>query len=311
MGNAEAAEIHADAALVMLGRREEGHAASTPGRFRRAWVALWEALAIGRLVAPLGADPRARVSLFLTTVSLRARSGLGLSAGRPRRLRLAKFGERFSMVVADYGDIAAMRDVLLSDEYAVATAREPEVIVDLGAHVGSSVAYFRLRYPHARIFAVEPDPETLERLRVNVSQFDKVAVRQAAVAGADGNLTLYRDNESTASSLKRGDRGLDGVIVEALTIQSLLDELGVDRIDLLKLDIEGAELEALRGFDGLDRVEAVVGEVHPELIDGSSEEFFALLDGFEVERDWPSPQSCTFTAVRRGQAPPPSASAGA
>jgi FkbM family methyltransferase len=159
--------------------------------------------------------------------------------------------------------------------------------------------YFKLRYPDALVVAVEPDPSTFARLAENARQFDGVILRQAAISAADGEAELVTRAGSLASSLKRSGSRAATVRVSTVTIDRLLDDLGLDQVDVLKLDVEGAELDALRCFEGIDRVSAVVGEVHPELIGAPTKEFFSLLDGFELDARRAGPSSVTFTAVNQ------------
>ena len=69
---------------------------------------------------------------------------------------------------------------------------------------------------------------------------------------------------------------------------------------MLKLDIEGAEREALEGFDALTKVGCMVGELHVDALGLSPEAFYsAVLPGLAVTTHLPEPHRCTFTAVRR------------
>ena len=94
------------------------------------------------------------------------------------------------------------------------------------------------------------------------------------------------------------------VTVETRTLDDLMADFSLDELDLLKIDIEGAEFEVLRSFSGLDRTHAVVGEVHLDLMEQSLDEFFALLDGFEIRKrqmalpDLPGADRWLFEAVR-------------
>jgi len=72
----------------------------------------------------------------------------------------------------------------------------------------------------------------------------------------------------------------------------------VDRIDLLKLDIEGAEYDVLTHTTRLGDVGAIAGELHPELVPCTPDEFFALLADFDVEVDRFTDASWQFKAVR-------------
>ena len=86
--------------------------------------------------------------------------------------------------------------------------------------------------------------------------------------------------------------------VACVTLDEIFHELGVDHIDLLKLDVEGAEYGVLTRTTRLGDVGAIVGELHPELVPCTPDEFFALLAGFDVEVDRYNDASWQFKAVR-------------
>jgi len=214
---------------------------------------------------------------------------------RPRRLALplADYGR---LLVEDAADLAAVEEVLLGEEYDIPSLDDVEVIVDLGSHIGTSIAFFRARYPEARIYGFEPDPATFAKLEANTAGLAGVTVRQLAVAGAVGESVLYASPYSLASSLVASDSDRRAVAVRTVTLERLVDDLAVRRIDLLKLDVEGAEHDALAGA-GLDAVRAIVGELHPRLTD--PEHVLALLGGFDVRVTKASPSSWRFAAVRK------------
>lgn len=185
----------------------------------------------------------------------------------------------------------------MEEEYSLDALHPPRFILDLGAHVGTAVAFFKLRYPDAVIHAVEPDPDTFARLRANVDQFAGVTLTQAAIAGARGTAFLHTGAGSLASTLRPLATAPRAVAVQTVTIDELLDRLGWDHVDVMKLDIEGAEYEALAACRSLERVRIVIGEMHPHKVDESR--FFDLLGGFKVTTRARSDRSHTFVAVRR------------
>ena len=141
-----------------------------------------------------------------------------------------------------------------------APRRDPGVVLDLGSHIGVSLLFFRMRYPSARIIGVEPNPEVFPRLERNAAQLEGVEVHRLAVAPRDGELNFYPAKQSWASSTRRPSRDARCVTVHGRTLDSLLDDLGLERVGLLKLDIEAGEEEVLRSSRRLSDVGAVVGE---------------------------------------------------
>ena len=140
----------------------------------------------------------------------------------------------------------------------------PETILDAGANCGYATLLYADRYPGARIAAIEPDPanarafrETTERNGIDARLFE------AALAPADGEATLFQARLSTSHSLHPSAAEQTGIRVRTVSMGTVLADLGWTRVDLLKLDIEGGELELFASSGPwLDRVRTIVGETH-------------------------------------------------
>jgi FkbM family methyltransferase len=262
-----------------------------------------ELFRLARRVSRLAADGRARALIVLLGLALPIKRRVSFLRSRGLRLRLRKLGKEFSFTIVDRADYVILDEVLVADAYELPELMDPSAIIDLGANVGASVAFFRLRYPNASIFACEPSPAVFGRLQKNVGAMKNVSLRRTAVTDHTGSLPFRVSDESLMSSL---DTSVPGrvVTVETRTLDDLMADFSLDELDLLKIDIEGAEFEVLRSFSGLDRTHAVVGEVHLDLMEQSLDEFFALLDGFEIRKrqmalpDLPGADRWLFEAVR-------------
>jgi FkbM family methyltransferase len=226
--------------------------------------------------AALGQDPadKLRLGAFHTWIAFsRLR---GVPTPRPVRVRLAP--DAHEMVIATGGELAVLHHILIDEEYA--PRRNPQVILDLGANAGFATLFFHRRFPEARIVAVEPDPGTYRRLVRNVGSLPRVTTVHAAIAGREGPVTFYPSAESISSSMfPRGRTGT--TVVAGLSIEKLMQEHRLQSVDLLKVDIEGAELEALRAAP-LNRVGELIAEVHYDLHREDETAVRELLEGFEV-----------------------------
>jgi FkbM family methyltransferase len=154
-------------------------------------------------------------------------------------------------------------------------------IVDLGANVGLSARFLCERYPDARVFAFEPDPEIFELAKRNVRGHPQVSLRNLGVAGKQGQLELHRFPGGSwgTSSFVTIQEVAETFTAEAVTLDSIIDEVG--DIDLLKIDIEGAEYEVLEACRQLHRVRCIIGEVHA-IPGASADRLFAMLSDFEI-----------------------------
>jgi FkbM family methyltransferase len=215
---------------------------------------------------------------------------LGLKAKRgvfePLRMRV-RFplgANALSAIVADRSELQVLREVFVRHEYALPGVVAPKLIVDAGSNVGFSVLYFRSRFPAARIVAVEPDPAAFARLRENTEGLGDVELVNAAMSDRDGDAILYAGSESWAMSLIPGADRTRQEAVRAITLDSLVDELSLGCIDVLKLDIEGAEIPVLTSTTVLDRVRVIVFEYHREYADVALWELLEHLKGFRLRR---------------------------
>jgi FkbM family methyltransferase len=153
-----------------------------------------------------------------------------------------KLGERsIDWWVADWSDFQLLISVFQFGEYDGPLPAKADLIVDLGAHVGASVIYWRQRYPEAEIVAVEPDPDSFTRLQRHTAGDSRVRLIQAAVAERSGTVRFTRSAAGWTSHLAREGED-EAVEVPGISFAELVQDAAGDRtIDLLKVDIEGAE----------------------------------------------------------------------
>lgn len=161
---------------------------------------------------------------------------------------------------AGTSDLAAFEHVF-SGAYALELPVEPRVIVDLGANVGYASVFFALHYPGARVLAIEPEPSNIALLRRNVASLPAVEVIEGAAWPHAGWLMLEDPGKGRWGFRVRevGEHGT----VRAVTVPDLIEQAGGGFVDLLKIDIEGSELELFsEATNWLDQVGALVIELH-------------------------------------------------
>lgn len=172
---------------------------------------------------------------------------------RPR-LRMRRYG----------GDIFIFHEVLGSAVYSFPEKRLPGglVIVDLGANIGLTALSLKARYPQARVVCVEPHPENAALLRHNLQCLgDSATILEAAVSATNGTIQLMLATEHYNASVVRA--GAEAVAVSALTMEEIMRCAGISTIDILKMDIEGAELSILeRRPAWLQKVRVLLAELH-------------------------------------------------
>jgi 31-O-methyltransferase len=197
----------------------------------------------------------------------------------------------------DPGEAALLyREIFVAESYLRPgfPAGEPKVIFDIGANIGLAAIFFAQRFPGARVVAVEPGPDTYQALQANVAAHVPSGVaRNVAVADRDGvarfgyypgapaESGLYVDQagetelahqllvatgftEADAARFSRDRHELSYLECETVTLSTLIRQTGVDTIDLLKVDVEKAELDVLAGIAEHDwpKIRQLVLEVH-------------------------------------------------
>jgi len=171
-------------------------------------------------------------------------------------------------------DISLFNDVLLHREYEFDMPFTPRTIVDVGANVGLASVYYANTYPDARIIAIEPEVTNFAALIKNVSPYPNILPIHAALWNRDGEVTISDGNGKWNCQVHEG-KGC-----RAITMCTLLSKAGFDTIDLLKVDVEGAEREIFSDCDWMVRVRVMAIELHDRLAPGCREVVERAATGF-------------------------------
>jgi len=175
-------------------------------------------------------------------------------------------------------DLWALQQVLIERAYECSLAADPKVIIDGGANIGTTSVFYANRYPEARIYAVEPDPSNFRMLQKNRCNYPAVT----PIWGA-----LWKDEQSVKIAPPQtfshwGVRVLgEGTQVPSFTVPSLMNRYGLDFVDILKLDVEGAEYEVLcTAPEWIERVGMIAIETHDRFRPGCSAMFESVASEF-------------------------------
>lgn len=179
---------------------------------------------------------------------------------RPRTSDAETFIDIFRHGAYDFSWLKQYDRVLNTYRGILESGRAP-VIVDAGANVGAASIWFCEVFPDARIYAIEPDRENAEVLRLNTRQRRNVEVIEAAIGSCDGRVSLHNpDKQAWAIQTERDAAGT----VPVVTIANLLErDDEAKALFLVKIDIEGFESDLFQGnLEWLDAVEVVIIEPH-------------------------------------------------
>jgi FkbM family methyltransferase len=208
-------------------------------------------------------------------------------------------------------DVSTYKQVVAREEYDIRLAKQPTTIIDAGANIGLASVYFASRFPEARILAIEPEAQNFQLLLKNTAPYPNVHAVHSALWSESGEIAVI-DTGTGAWGFRTAAPGgeSDSQSVRAATLDELLDEFGFDQVDLLKVDIEGAEVEVFADTSAwIDRVSVIVAELHERCRTGCLRNFYNGTPGFPVEwsqgestivarREWVSAAQ-SFAARRR------------
>jgi FkbM family methyltransferase len=162
--------------------------------------------------------------------------------------------------------------------YSLPPKLEPKLIIDGGANIGCASLFFARKYSRATILAIEPNTENARLCAMNTARYRGVRVIEGALWPRDTPLQLETADFGNAGCrvVETGVRRSSSP--QAFTIPALLEMAGAERVDILKLDIEGAERELFAdNADWIARVGILIIELHDRYRPGSSRELYRAI----------------------------------
>ena len=157
-------------------------------------------------------------------------------------------------------DSAVVNSIFGAQEYQLPHIEnyQPKLILDCGGNIGCAAVYFANKYPDAQIYSIEPEMDNFKLLTFNTAFYENIHPIKSAL--------------------------LDKETFRTTTVSKLLADSGFDEIDLLKIDIEGAEKEVFAApdvDDWLSKVKVLVIELHDRMKLGCSDEFFKAISKYK------------------------------
>jgi len=200
---------------------------------------------------------------WLSTIHLLVRRTAGISA--PFKVRIPQLLHPI-FIRPQSDDLWVMLQVFDDGEYKPASTLSLNNILDLGGNCGFTAIYFATLFPRATIVTVEPDSDNFSVLMKNISPYPSITAIQAAAWSNDCDLHLK--NPSANSSSKSFENVTSGIpitknIVSAFSIRTLSEKSLISNWDLIKIDVEGAEVELLStASDWVGLTNGIAVEIH-------------------------------------------------
>lgn len=181
-------------------------------------------------------------------------------------------------------DIIIFKEILFQREYRYLTELQRKLnldvryIIDAGANIGTATIYMRSVFPEARIVSIEPEADNFEMLEKNirVNGLDGVTAFKGGLWNKETRLEVrsgFRDKERELSFFvtEAGESGAADNSISGITVEGIMAKWSFPRVDILKIDIEGAERYLFSSLEDCRRILAHVRilaiEVHEEVVD--------------------------------------------
>ncbi|MFH1782167.1 MAG: FkbM family methyltransferase [Candidatus Omnitrophota bacterium] len=164
------------------------------------------------------------------------------------------------------GDLVTICDCLLDGMYGGDREFIPTnggVCLDIRANIGACTAFWIKKGRPGRVITVEPHPDTCERLHKNISlnSWDNVEIVNMALSSQDGEIDIAISQESAMARI--GWEQMDQMKVKSARLDTILEQRGIESVELCKIDVEGHEVHVLKGAkNSLSRIKRIIIEYH-------------------------------------------------
>jgi len=188
-------------------------------------------------------------------------------------------------------DVDVYKDVITNGQYGFITSQEPKVIVDAGGNIGLTSVYFAEKYPNAKIITIEPEENNFKLLKKNTENYPNIIAINAALWNNESEIELLEVGLDNWGFMTGDGSKYDKIttpkiekknIVKTVTIESLFRDYEINLIDILKIDIEGAEKEVFSACGvWIKNVRSIITELHERMKKGCVEAFAKIVKEFD------------------------------
>ena len=181
-------------------------------------------------------------------------------------------------------DVATFSQMFAKREYdKIPIKFFPKTIIDLGANVGLAAIFFANKYPESKIISVEPEGSNYKMLVKNCRNYKNITTLNKAISNEDNVTVQVEDNGygKWGFMTKKIDSSNENGI-KTISIDSLIKQNTISIIDILKIDIEGAEKELFESNyeSWVPKTRCIIIELHDRMKSGCSKSFFKCISKY-------------------------------
>lgn len=180
-------------------------------------------------------------------------------------------------------DLPTFYQIFSFKQYRLKNKIQPRFIIDCGANVGYSSIYFSSVYPDATIIAVEPEISNFEMLVKNTASYKNIKCIQKGIWNKSTNLEIVDNGGGYWNFRTKEVAHKNNNTIKAISIDDIVTLYNIDSIDLLKIDIEGAEKELFEANyeHWLPLTKVMIVELHDRLKKGCSKSVFSAVVNYD------------------------------
>ena len=187
-------------------------------------------------------------------------------------------------------DFDTYEHVFVLKEYEIKLPFQPGLIIDGGANIGMAAIFFSLRFPKAKIISIEPNEQNFELLKFNTRAFSNVEHLCKGIWNEKGYLKIVNSKADANSFVVTKIDPSETGCIAAICIGDIMEEQKTTIIDIVKLDIEGAEKMVFENNyeKWLPQTRMLIIELHDKMQPGCSKSLFNAIVkyNFSCETKW-------------------------
>jgi FkbM family methyltransferase len=183
----------------------------------------------------------------------------------------------------NYSDAAIFKQVFYDRQYFLErlSGIKADYIIDAGANIGLASVYFSQQFPAAKIVALEPEKENFKLLEKNTINYPNVICSDEGLWYREENIQISNPESLAASFIVEAKTD---ATVKGITVNTLLERYQWPYIDILKMDIEGAEKEIFSvPAEWLKKIKLLIIELHDNYKPDCTKTFFKALEPYTYE----------------------------
>ncbi|WP_187269502.1 FkbM family methyltransferase [Flagellimonas hymeniacidonis] len=184
-------------------------------------------------------------------------------------------------------DIPTFRHIFMEKQYHISLDFKPQFIVDAGANIGLAAIYFINKHPHSKMVCIEPEDSNFELLQKNIKEYPNItALKKALSSINDQEINLIDSGHGKwgfMTELAKESRENTGGLLRTISVDEIMKQNDLETIDILKIDIEGAEKELFESNteNWLPKTRCLIIELHDRKKAGCSTSLFRAISKYD------------------------------